>query len=78
MIKAEIFNSEVSLNHGVFRSDNAELLELLELLSDDFHRQTGTDYYPDREHALMSHICKQTKGSITFYEEPFDNGDRVY
>jgi hypothetical protein len=79
MIKAEINASEIVLDDGAFRSDNAELLELVKMLSDDFDRQSGTDYFPDRQFARMSWITDKLKDSITFQEEPepFDQ-DVVY
>jgi hypothetical protein len=70
MIKAKINSSEIVLEHGVFRSDDTELLELVEMLSDDFDRQTATDYFPDRDFAKMRWITERLKGSITYQEEP--------
>ena len=55
------------LRDGSFRCKDQHLLEIVEMLSQEF--SAGSDYHPDPQLGLMNWICQQIGGTVTYYDE---------
>ncbi len=70
MIKILIGKTEVRLlKNGSFKCKDQELLNYVLMVADDFDRDGGCAYYPDRQHAKMQFVVKAIGGKITHYDE---------
>lgn len=69
MVKAKIKGKNVSFDQGVFNCSDPELLQLLELLSEEYD-QTFHAYQPDPDFSRMTFITERLAGEITFADHP--------